>query len=145
MLHATMYSSCTLINTRNMPHATCHMLHATCHRLHASCLYATYLTTMQLQKVLSNSSPHENARMALGVVLADQSFEQSISISAQKESRSWSPVSPSMQSQPTKPFFQSSAVTFNPSACVICLGRHHHNVRTCNSTTTFDGRETKSC
>jgi hypothetical protein len=40
--------------------------------------------------------------------------------------------------------FRGGASSTSPNACAVCLGRHLHNVRTCNSSTTFDGGETKS-
>ncbi|KAF9543457.1 hypothetical protein CPC08DRAFT_649890 [Agrocybe pediades] len=41
------------------------------------------------------------------------------------------------------PFFRNGASSASPAACAVCLGRHLHNIRTCTSSTTFDGGEVK--
>ena len=117
-------------------------LHITMHPLRC---HATYGPTTQLQRAVSNSSPHrdhqDSSRRRPG---RSANCLTPYSSPHKMESRSKSPASPSKQSLSTKLSFQNSAVTSSPSACTVCLGRHRHNVRTCNSTTIFNGRETKT-
>jgi hypothetical protein len=165
-------SALSLPNPLATPHATCYTLHVTCYTLHATrhMLHATCYTLLiryklcvsmhtphatmhllccpmtQLQRVVSSSGPphRDHQDSSRGTSGRSSNRHTPYPSPRKKDSRSKSPASPSKQPSPTKPSFRNSAGTFSPSACAVCLGRHRHNVRTCNSTTTFNGGETKT-
>ena len=132
--------------TTHMPHAPCYNAHATMrHVTHVMLISCTYVPLTQLQRAVSSSSPYrEHHDSSRGRPSRSANRHTPYSSHHRRRSRSVSPASPTKQPPLTKPPFRSSAATSSPSACAICLGRHRHNIRACNSATTFDGGEAKT-